>query len=140
MAKEKSNSWLCRNCNTLVDSDLAICPNCRADRPEEVDDATTSEEVAESVVVENYANDKIDTKAKYTFREAVLVNAADIILVFGLFLCFGSLMMPIFVEMENIKIIALSTAIALFAFAMISWALLRTVADISRRLREQENR
>lgn len=136
---DKSNSeWLCRNCNTLVSSKLSICPNCRADRPEEATEETKMEGIAESVVVENYTNKQPAPKSKYTFREAVLVNAADIILVLGLFCTFGALIMPMFVEIANIKIISISAAIILFAFAMISWALLRTVADISQRLREEK--
>ena len=135
-----NNEWLCRNCNTLVSSELSVCPNCRADHPESTDTEPTPEGVAESVVVENYANAKEQPKPRYTFRESVLVTAADIIIVLGLFCTFGALIMPMFVDMANIKIIALSAAIVLFAFSMISWALLRTVADISRRLREQENR
>jgi hypothetical protein len=130
--------WLCRNCNTLVDSKLGVCPNCRAYRPEEASEEAKVEGITESVVVENYTNAQPAPKSKYTFREAVLVNAADIILVLGLFCTFGALIMPMFVEMENVKIISISAAILLFAFAMISWALLRTVADISRRLRKEE--
>lgn len=139
MENSTNREWLCRNCNTLVSSELSVCPNCRADRPEEASDEAKVESIAESVVVENYTNAQPAPKSKYTFREAVLVNAADIILVLGLFCTFGALIMPMFVEMENIKIISISAAILLFAFAMISWALLRTVADISRRLRKGEN-
>lgn len=138
MEKNANNEWLCRNCNTLVSSELSVCPNCRADRPEEASEEAKAEGIAESVVVENYTNAQPAPKSKYTFREAVLVNAADIILVLGLFCTFGALIMPMFVEIENIKIISISAAILLFAFAMISWALLRTVADISRRLRKEE--
>ena len=29
-------AWLCRNCNTLVSNEINICPNCTAERPEEV--------------------------------------------------------------------------------------------------------
>lgn len=137
MERNRDKEWLCRNCNTLVSSELSICPSCRADHPEEASEESAVEGVADSVVVENYTNAQPAPKPKYTFREAVLVNAADIILVLGLFCTFGALIMPMFVEMANIKIIAISAAILLFAFAMISWALLRTVADISRRLREQ---
>lgn len=139
MVNSTNREWLCRNCNTLVSSELSVCPNCRADRPEEASNEAKVEGIAESVVVENYTNAQPAPKSKYTFREAVLVNAADIILVLGLFCTFGALIMPMFVEMENIKIISISAAILLFAFAMISWALLRTVADISRRLRKGEN-
>lgn len=131
-----SSEWLCRNCNTLVSSEINICPKCHADKPEETTEETNTEGVAESVVIENYSNAQAEQKAKYTFRESVLVTAADIILTLGLFCTFGALIMPMFVEMANIKIIALSAAIALFAFSMISWAMLRTVADISCRLRE----
>ena len=138
MEKNANNEWLCRNCNTLVSSKLSVCPNCRADRPEEASEETKVEGIAESIVVENYTNAQPSPKSKYTFREAVLVNAADIILVLGLFCTFGALIMPMFVKMKNIKIISISAAILLFAFAMISWALLHTVADISRRLRKGE--
>ncbi len=138
MENNANNEWLCRNCNTLVSSELSVCPNCHADRPEEASNEAKIDGIAESVVVENYTNAQPAPKSKYTFREAVLVNAADIILVLGLFCTFGALIMPMFVEMENVKIISISAAILLFAFAMISWALLRTVADISRRLRKEE--
>lgn len=138
MENNANNEWLCRNCNTLVSSELSVCPNCHADRPEEASNEAKIDGIAESVVVENYTNAQPVPKSKYTFREAVLVNAADIILVLGLFCTFGALIMPMFVEMENVKIISISAAILLFAFAMISWALLRTVADISRRLRKEE--
>lgn len=134
----EGNEWLCRNCNTLVDKSLTQCPQCRADRPEE---CTTEEANIDSEVVvrDNYTNAEPLPKAKYTFREGVLVNAADIILILGLFCTVGVLIAPMIISMEGVNLMlwAVVIAVATFAVTMITWALLRTVADISRMLRER---
>lgn len=139
MEKIKGNEWLCRNCNSLVDSELKVCPHCQADRPES--DNTPSESNNEEVVVcDNYTNAQPLKKAKYTFRESVLVNAADILLILGLFCTFASLIAPIIIDLDipMPMMWAISLALVIFAISMIQWALLRSVADISRRLREKE--
>lgn len=133
----KGNEWLCRNCNTLVDSALKQCPQCHADHPEECDMEGGDDNV---VVRDNYTNAEPIAKAKYTFREGVLVNAADITLILGLFCTVGALIAPMIVEMEGVNLMlwAVCIAVAVFAVTMVLWALLRTVADISRMLREKQ--
>ena len=87
MSNAEHNTWLCRNCNTLVSSELDICPSCKALRPENTEiEASTPEGIAEEIVVENYANATPATTAKYNFRESVLNTIADISLSLGLFL------------------------------------------------------
>ena len=49
---ENSNTWLCRNCNTLLSTDINHCPKCDAERGEEC----TNSEQKEAIVIENYAN------------------------------------------------------------------------------------
>ncbi len=141
-SKIKGNEWLCRNCNTLVDSSLAQCPQCSADRPDEVDAPLVEGADEEVIKRDNYTNAEPLPKAKYTFREGVLVNAADITLILGLFCTVGILLSPMFVSMEgtNLMLWAICIAVAVFALTIVTWALLRTVADISKRLREREER
>ena len=137
----KGNEWLCRNCNTLVDNALEQCPQCHADRPEEEMMEVSESGVEEVVKRDNYANAEPLPKAKYNFREGVLVNAADITLILGLFCTVGALIAPMFMEVEGVNLMmwAVCIAVAVFATAMVSWALLRTIADISRMLRQREN-
>lgn len=137
----KGNEWLCRNCNTLVDNALEQCPQCHADRPEEEMMEASESGVEEVVKRDNYANAEPLPKAKYNFREGVLVNAADITLILGLFCTVGALIAPMFMEVEGVNLMmwAVCIAVAVFATAMVSWALLRTIADISRMLRQREN-
>ncbi len=137
----KGNEWLCRNCNTLVDNTLEQCPQCHADRPEEGNMEASESDVEEVVKRDNYANAEPLPKAKYNFREGVLVNAADITLILGLFCTVGALIAPMFMEVEGVNLMmwAVCIAVAVFATAMVSWALLRTIADISRMLRQREN-
>lgn len=137
----KGNEWLCRNCNTLVDNTLEQCPQCHADRPEEEMMEASESGVEEVVKRDNYANAEPLPKAKYNFREGVLVNAADITLILGLFCTVGALIAPMFMEVEGVNLMmwAVCIAVAVFATAMVSWALLRTIADISRMLRQREN-
>lgn len=138
--QEESNSWLCRNCNTLVGADIAACPKCGADRPEEESMEATPEGIEGTVIKQAYSNSDTAHKPKYNFRESVLINAADITFVLGLFCAFASLVMPLFIRnIDNINLWSISIAIALFAVAIVSWALLRTIADISYRLRNSEH-
>jgi hypothetical protein len=138
----QGNEWLCRNCNTLVDNTLMQCPQCQADRPEEGVAETSEEGVEEVVERDNYANAEPLPKAKYNFREGVLVNAADITLMLGLFCTVGALIAPMFMEIEGVNLMlwAVCIAVAIFATTMVSWALLRTIADISRMLRERADK
>ena len=135
----KGNEWLCRHCNTLVDNSLQQCPQCHADRPEEVDAAVVDSTNEDVITRDNYANAEPLPKAKYTFREGVLVNAADIIFILGIFCAIGIIFAPMFITMEGVNLMmwAVCIAIVIFASTMILWALLRTVADISRMLRER---
>lgn len=135
----ESKEWLCRNCNSLVDGTLNTCPHCRSDRPEEGVSEPAPEGTGSDIVVENYTNAQPTPRAKYIFREAVLVNAADIVLVLALFCAFAALLSPMFLgDVENITLISIVVAIALFAFAMVQWAVLRTLAEISRQLRNRQ--
>ena len=43
-------------------------------------------------------------------------------------------------NIEHIELKTICLAVVIFAFAMVQWALLRTVADISRRLREYDKK
>jgi len=146
----ETEDWLCRNCNSLNAADAPTCVYCHADRPESDTDgrpaadrleaaADLPDEAAEVIRRESYANPSPAQPDKYTFRESVLVTAADIILIIGLFCSFGALIAPAFIDgdIPNLHVYSIAGAIVLFAWAMISWALLRCVADISRRLREQ---
>lgn len=136
------NEWLCRHCNTLVDNQIAKCPNCQADRPEEEIAEPSPEGISQEIVLEGYTNVGPKVKAKYNFREGVLVNAADITLIIGLFCTFASLIAPIIVDFGVTAPMLWATCIAIVIFAttMVSWALLRTIADISRRTREMHER
>ena len=90
---------------------------------------------------EGYANaDK--SRSKYIFREAVLINSADIILVLGLFCTFGALIAPIVVDfgVEAPMMWAICAAVIIFATTIISWAILRTLGELSRMLREREEK
>ena len=139
--KTTNREWMCRNCNSLIDETLNTCPHCHAERPTESLSEPTPEGIAESVIVENYANATPRPAAKHNFREAVLINAADIVLVIGLFCTFGALIAPMFIDnIEHIELKTICLAVVIFAFAMVQWALLRTVADISRRLREYDEK
>ena len=134
------NTWLCRHCNSLVDAELNSCPHCSADRPEEETSEPQPEGIADVVQCDNYTNATPKTKVKYIFREAVLANAADIILVLGLFATFGALIAPLIVDfgIDAPMMWAVCAAVVVFASTMITWALLRSVAEISRMLRERE--
>ncbi len=143
-----AEDWLCRNCNSLNAAEAPTCVYCHADRPESEPDnspktdcaepaADSSDAAAATIRRESYANPSPAQPDKYTFRESVLVTAADIILIIGLFCTFGALIAPAFIDgdIPNLHIYSIAGAIVLFAWAMISWALLRCVADISRRQR-----
>ena len=130
---------MCRSCNTLVSNEINICPACSAERPEEVETESTPEGIESLIQRDNYTNAEPRPKAKYIFREAVLVNAGDIFLVLGLFCTFGALIAPMIVDFntETPMIWAICAAICIFATTMVSWAILRTLAEISRMLREK---
>lgn len=132
--------WLCRNCNTLVSSETNICPACLAERPEETALEPTPEGIECVIERENYTNAEPRPKRKYIFREAVLINAGDIFLVLGLFCTFGTLIAPIIVDfnIEAPMLWAICIAVCIFATTMVSWAILRTIAEISRMLREKK--
>ena len=132
--------WLCRSCNTLVSNDISICPACSAERPEEVATEPIPEGIESVIKRDNYTNAEPRPKSKYIFREAVLVNAGDIILVLGLFCTFGALIAPMIVELgvDDPMIWAICGAVIIFAITMILWATLRTLAEISRMLRNRE--
>lgn len=138
--KITGQEWLCRNCNSLVDNSINQCPYCQASRPEQ--STTDQGETFEGEVIErdNYTNAAPMPKAKYNFREGVLVNSADIILILGLFCTFGAIIAPNFIDVDinNPMLWSVGIAVVIFAVTMISWALLRTVAEISRMLRNRE--
>jgi hypothetical protein len=141
MNSNEIKGWLCRNCNTIVDNDLKSCPVCFADRPED-SETPTPEGISEVVERENYTNTTPRPKSKYIFREAVLVNAADISLILGLFFTFATLIAPLIVEFDvpSPMLWAICIAVAIFASTMVSWALLKSIAEISRQLRERKER
>ena len=135
---ENSNTWLCRNCNTLLSTDTNLCPKCGAERGEECENG----EQKDTVVVDNYANSGEAKKNKYIFRESVLVYAADITLILGIFLALGALLIPKFIEINynNPKLLSIAIAAAISLTSLVSWAILRTLADVSRMLREKEKK
>lgn len=138
--KITGQEWLCRNCNSLVDNSVNQCPHCHASRPENSDNNEEQTTEGEVITRDNYTNATPIPKAKYNFREGVLVNSADIILILGLFCTFGAIIAPNFIDedIDNIMMWATCIAVVIFAVTMITWALLRTVADISRMLRNKE--
>lgn len=145
MSNAESNTWLCRNCNTLVSSELNTCPSCRALRPEEdTISESTPEGIAQEVVVENYANVTPEAKAKYNFRESILTTFADIFLALGMLFIVGILIAPMVIEFPysdyTVTLASACIAVALGAITLTTWALLRTVADISRRTRKMHER
>lgn len=141
MTNIEQHNWLCRHCNNLVNNDLKLCPHCGAERPEDITEPTP-EGINEVVQRDNYTNATPRPKAKYIFREAVLVNAGDIILVLGLFCTFGTLISPLIIDFElpSPMLWAICGAILIFATTLISWAIMRSIAEISRQLREREER
>ena len=100
----------------------------------------TPEGIESVVKRDNYTNAEPRPKSKYIFREAVLVNAGDILLVLGLFCTFGALIAPIIIDfgVDAPMIWATCGAVLIFAITMITWATLRTLAEISRMLRNRE--
>lgn len=134
------DTWLCRNCNSLVDTKLKECPSCHAERSDEEILEVIPEDIESVVKRDNYTNAEPRPKSKYIFREAVLVNAGDITLILGLFCTFGALIAPIIVSFDipSPMLWAICIAILIFATTMVSWALLKSIAEISRQLRERE--
>ena len=135
---ENSNTWLCRNCNTLLSTETNLCPKCGAERGEECENS----EQQEVIIAEDYANSSEVKKNKYIFRESVLVYAADITLILGIFLGLGALLMPNFIEVNynNPTLLSITSAVVIFLTSLVSWAILRTLADISRMLREKDEK
>lgn len=140
MEENRKETWLCRNCNSLISNDITLCPKCSTERGEELQDEPTPEEISEVVKLEEYGNPK-PQKSKYIFREAVLVNTADITLIIGIFCTFGSLVAPYIVELNLTAPMmwAIVVAVIIFATSLLSWALLRTLAEISRMLRARND-
>lgn len=136
----EQNTWLCRNCNSLVDTKLKECPSCHAERSDKEILEVIPEDIESVVKRDNYTNAEPRPKSKYIFREAVLVNAGDILLVLGLFCTFGALIAPIIIDfgVDAPMIWATCGAVIIFAITMITWATLRTLAEISRMLRGKE--
>ena len=137
-------TWLFRNCNTLVDNDLNTCPSCNALRPEtEAKVEPTPEGIASEVKMENYANPTAP-KREYTLKESVLTTTADIALALGLFLTLGALIAPVVIDHDLPQYTAMMTAITavivIFATTMVSWAIMKSIAEISRQLRELKER
>lgn len=136
----EQNTWLCRNCNSLVDTKLKECPSCHAERSDEEILEVIPEDIESVVKRDNYTNAEPRPKSKYIFREAVLVNAGDILLVLGLFCTFGALIAPIIIDFGVVAPMIWATcgAVIIFAITMITWATLHTLAEISRMLRDKE--
>lgn len=134
----ESKSWLCRNCNTEVQYDLTKCPRCSAERPE----AVATEETDEAIVVESNEVAAPQQKRKYIFRESVLINAADILLILGIFCSFGALISPMFLEdnIQHITTLSIVMGVGIFLGSTVMWALFRNIAEISRMLREREEK
>lgn len=134
----ENNTWLCRNCNTLLSTEVDHCPKCGAERTEECENS----EQQEVVIVSNYANNSEVKKNRYIFRETVLIYAADITLILGIFLTLGALLMPNIVEINhnNTTLLSIVSAIAIFLTSLVSWAILRTLAETSRMLREKDKK
>ncbi len=134
------DTWLCRNCNSLVDVKLQQCPGCHAERPDEESAEAIPEGIESIIKRDNYTNAEPRPKSKYIFRESVLVNAGDILLVLGLFCTFGALIAPIIIDfgVDAPMIWATCGAVVIFAITMITWATLRTLAEVSRMLRNRE--
>ena len=136
MTNITEHNWLCRNCNMLVSEATARCPKCGADKPEGENLEQTPKDIPQQVNISDYVNNAPKVKDKFTLREAILVNAADILLIIGAFCILAALISPIFLSnIANIRLISICSAIVIFAISTIQWSLLRTVADISRRLR-----
>ena len=141
METNQTEVWLCRNCHTLRRNDITICPKCATARgDEEVHNEPIPDEISEVVECKEYGNPK-PQKSKYIFREAVLVNIADITLIIGIFCTFGSLVAPYIVELNLTAPMmwAIVVAVIIFATSLLSWALLRTLAEISRMLRARND-
>lgn len=99
-------------------------------------------EQQEVVVVSNYANNGEVKKNRYIFRESVLIYAADITLILGMFLALGALLLPniVVINHNNTTLLSIVSAIAIFLTSLVSWAILRTLAETSRMLREKDKK
>jgi hypothetical protein len=107
----------------------------------EAETTPAPEGIASEIVMERYSN-TTPQEAKYTFKESVLTTSADIMLALGLFLTLGAFIAPAVIEHDlsryTAMMISIATAVVIFATTMISWALLRVIADISRRSRDNK--
>ena len=135
---EDNNAWLCCNCNTLLSNDINHCPKCGAERGEECE----INEQQDTITVDDYANYIEAQKNKYIFRESVLIYAADITLILGIFLALGALLLPHMIDFNynNPTLLSIVTAVATFLTSLVSWAILRTLADVSQMLRKNNQK
>ena len=131
---DNNNTWLCCNCNTLLSNDINHCPKCGAERGE----ACEINEQQDTIKVDDYANYIEAQKNKYIFRESVLIYAADITLILGIFLALGALLLPHMIDINynNPTLLSIVAAVAIFLTSLVSWAMLRTLADVSQMLRK----
>ena len=92
--------------------------------------------------MEENAEDMMPKKKRYLFRESVLINAADIILILGIFCSFAALIAPMFIDnsAKTDTIYSIVGAITTFLASLITWALFRNIAEISRMLRRREEK
>ena len=98
---ENKEGWLCRRCNTLNPGRAQRCVCCDSDRPVASDpgDDAAGESLPDTVIrCEGYSNAAAATSGKYDFRESVLVTAADIILILGLFCTFAAIISPTIIK------------------------------------------
>ena len=139
----KNNGWLCRHCGIGINNNLDKCPICGAERPVAVE----SEEGEEVIVIEEATKvEKGQTKEAqkniYIFRELVLVNGADILFILGSFCSFAALIAPHFLDdnAKGITILSIVSCVAIFCGSLLTWALFRNIAEISRMLRNREEK
>ena len=92
--------------------------------------------------MEDTAEERKPSKKRYLFRESVLINAADIILILGIFCSFAALIAPMLIDngAKNDTIYSIVGAVATFLASLITWALFRNIAEISRMLRRREEK
>ena len=135
---ENNNTWLCCNCNTLLSNDINHCPKCGAERGEECE----INEQQDTITVDDYANYIEAQKNKYIFRESVLIYAADITLILGIFLALGALLLPHMIDINynNPTLLSIVAAMATFLTSLASWAILRTLAEVSQMLRKNNQK
>ena len=109
---------------------------CGASRPEMVEGDDSGEVVF--ISKEQSAEPK---RSKYIFREAVLVNAADILLILGLFCSVAALLSPAFIDdttFANLTTLSIVAGVAIFLFSLITFLMIRRPPRSTRMLREQQ--